>query len=551
MKAPEIDPIAYHGLMGRMSKELDNYTEAHEVGVFMSLLTAFSAAIGPGVTLDTAGSTNPLALWTGLVGISGSGRKGTATKLAMRVVNAGLAEWGPGYTIYGMSKTGLGFLQEIDKRRDITSNKHAPVLFIETEMDNITNRVQKDDSLSTAFRNMWDGDPASYKSGKVDIQIPNPHLGIITHAQPKNVARVRGSKGASGGTWNRFFFVWVERSKRLPVFGSRNATMLASIIQRMGVEFRNAVMYARQVERLHVSDAVAAVFEKKHRVQCENLTAGSEELSELAERAMAYMLRLASLFALTERRDYVMVKDFDAALALAIYYVETVKYVFYRGNSDATGFTILERNVLRILEEFGPLTRTKLWGRLSRNYDKPAVIGALRGVEELIAIYMIPKKPGDGPGQPGVMVALKEQVPDDPTLVRLTVEDLEAMMPGNKGGPATSSPTPEDHPNYRVRDDVPVVVETVREERMPPEAPQKPVQRLALPAAPETPKRAARPPKPRQKPVQPPVKPPEEVKRPEATAEPRARAGQNGQKPKVSKPARKAPAVSNVPSWLQ
>jgi hypothetical protein len=79
-------------------------------------------------------------------------------------------------------------------------------------------------------------------------------------------------------------------------------------------------------------------------------------MSQYAERAMAYMIRLAALYALSERRDEVSEADFDAALALVSYSIETIAYVLPEAEtSEEASMTI---KVEAFIREAGHVGRT-------------------------------------------------------------------------------------------------------------------------------------------------------------------------------------------------
>ncbi|NUR85512.1 MAG: hypothetical protein HOY71_15645 [Nonomuraea sp.] len=104
------------GPFGKMVDELDQYTEGSKVGVLVTLLSAFSSAIGhlPGV--GTGKGSMPLTFWPVLVGPTGMGRKGTATGIAMKVVAAGMGDFTEHSVVYGCPATGLGFASELSER---------------------------------------------------------------------------------------------------------------------------------------------------------------------------------------------------------------------------------------------------------------------------------------------------------------------------------------------------------------------------------------------------------------------------------------------------
>ncbi|WP_431915221.1 DUF3987 domain-containing protein [Nonomuraea jabiensis] len=316
--APVISNEAFHALFGRITDALDPYTEGSKVGVMVSLMSAYSAYIGYGPTVETGKGSSPLALWGVLVGRSGVGRKGTATGIARRVIEAAFATFAEESVVEGLPATGLGFITELTERAEGTLAN--PVWFIEEEGDALLSNARRDAKVGVYLRKAFDAQTIAHKTKMDDLRVRRPHLGLIMHVQPRNWAAVAGGKDATGGTWNRLLPVWVSQSKTLPVFESSDAH---EAIRQAARALRQAGDFARQVDTVTVPGHVARVFEAKHRPIVEAMIS-TEAMSQYAERAMAYMIRLAGLFALSERRDEISERDFDAALALVCYSIETI-----------------------------------------------------------------------------------------------------------------------------------------------------------------------------------------------------------------------------------
>ncbi|MGS2646064.1 DUF3987 domain-containing protein [Streptosporangium sp. G12] len=336
----------FNGPFGKMVEEIDKYTEGSKVGVLVTFIGAFSAAVGglPGV--GTGKGSMPLSFWPVLVGPTGVGRKGTATGIAMKVVESGLGSFFQNNVSYNLPATGLGFANELAERA--IRGVSAPMLFISEEMDEFIANAKRDTKIGGYLRKAWDGSTIGHRTSQVDLQIHKPHVAIVGHVQPMNWGAISGSRDATGGTYNRFFPVWVIQSKKLPVFSSANPD---KVIERLGNRFRSMVNFAQEVTDLSVPKDVAKVFEAKHREICDAMTNGNEALGQYTERAMAYMIRLAGLYALADKRTEITVADFDAALALVTYMVETVTYTL--PETSASGDDIPAR-ILAFIQEAGP-----------------------------------------------------------------------------------------------------------------------------------------------------------------------------------------------------
>ncbi|MFI6319702.1 DUF3987 domain-containing protein [Nonomuraea sp. NPDC050556] len=409
---PQADAAMFTGPLGDIVNELDNYTEGSKVGVLVTLLSGFSASIGSIPTVGTGKGAMPLSFWPILVGPTGAGRKGTATGMAMKVIESGLGGFADACVVYGCPATGLGFAAELTERsiRGVT----APVMFIEEEMDTFIANARRDTKIGTYLRKAWDGAGISHKTSQTDLVIKKPHVAVVGHIQPRNWGAISGSKDATGGTYNRFFPVWVIQSKKLPVFGEKNADQA---IERLGAKLRRIVNFAQEVTEIKVPDKVARVFESKHREICDALTTGNEQLGQYTERAMAYMIRLAGLYALAETRTEVTVADFDAALALITYMVETVTYTL--PEAEASGNDIPAR-VLAFIQEAGEEGATS--SEVQRRFQRVRA-AELRAITEASPFVVETKMRSEG-GRPATLYTWVEPAESDEP--RVETEGLPA-----------------------------------------------------------------------------------------------------------------------------
>ncbi|MET8143339.1 DUF3987 domain-containing protein [Sphaerisporangium sp. NPDC005288] len=268
--------------------------------------------------------------------------------------------WGQCASVYGCPATGLGFAGELSERS--IRNVASPVLFIEEEMDSFISNSKRDTKIGIYLRKAWDGSTINHKTSQTDLVIMKPHVAIVGHVQPKNWGAISGSKDATGGTYNRFFPLWVTRSKKLPVFSAENSE---ETIKMLGNRFRSMVNFAQEVTDITVPADVAEIFELKHREICDGLTTGNEELGQYTERAMAYMIRIAGLYCLADKRTELKVEDFDAALALVQYMVETVTYTLPEAESDGSD---IPARIVAYIREAGEsaVTSTEVARRFQR-----------------------------------------------------------------------------------------------------------------------------------------------------------------------------------------
>ncbi|MET9249703.1 hypothetical protein [Nonomuraea sp. NPDC003709] len=399
----------------------------------VSLMSAYSAYIGYGPTVETGKGSSPLALWGVLVGRSGVGRKGTATGIARRVVEGAFASFAEESVVEGLPATGLGFITELADRAEGTLAN--PVWFIEEEGDALLSNARRDAKVGIYLRKSFDAQTIAHKTKVDDLRVRRPHLGLTMHVQPRNWAAVAGGKDATGGTWNRLLPVWVQQSKTLPVFESSDAH---EVIRQAARALRQAGDYARQVDTVTVPAHVAHLFEAKHRPIVEAMIS-TEAMSQYAERAMAYMIRLAGLFALSERRDEVSERDFDAALALVCYSIETIAYVLPEAEaSEETALTVKVENYIREAGQAGR-TATEIYRALTiKASDLREVVAQLDTIE----IVKGQSAKGTG-GRPSMryLYVMPEGSDETNELINLGSEEIHEIVTEEPAESATTEET--------------------------------------------------------------------------------------------------------------
>lgn len=374
-EAPRPTKEIFDNALGRMVLELDPFTEGDPVGVLGSLVSIFSAYVGPSVRVKTARGTSPLTVWTVLVGVTGKGRKGTATDHARRLVEAGFNAWPETGIISGVPNTGLGFAMLLDERKG-EGEFPAPVVLVQEEVDRLVGDAKKDIRLGSALREAWDGKPIVHKTSRDNIRVRDPHVAIIGHVQPKNWGAIAGSKDATGGTYNRLLPLWVTQSKSIPVFSAPDPT---AEFEKVGQKLRMAGVYAREVKEVRVTPESAEWFEEITRPQVDMLTHGNEELAQLAERALPHVVRIAALYALADMRETIGPEDFDSALALVAYAVDTIRFVI----PETGGESLVSKIRSHLINNPQGLARGELWDLIGHRYSKAEIDKALASLPQV------------------------------------------------------------------------------------------------------------------------------------------------------------------------
>lgn len=489
--APVPGDAFYDNFFGRIAMAIDPYEEAHSAGVMLALISYGSGALGLGPTITTIKGSLPLHIWSILSGESGGGGKGDATGAAKAIFDKALKGWSAAHQKEGFD-TGLGLVKEMDGRRDDEGNPLSLLIF-EPEVSSIIRAMNTDGRMMTMFTKAFDNDTLRYSSGTGSAEVRDPYVIIHGHVQPDLFVLTKKSKATAIGVWNRFLFCHVGQSKTLDMFESMPEKN--RMIAALAAEFHDAWASARRRGDVRVPKSVSKAFAAHHRPRVEALVKQSKEVKQYAQRGLAYLLKLAALYAVYDGRDYVSVQDFDSALALIEYSVASVKYTLAVG-AVSTGRTTLAEKVLSVVEEHKELTYSKLKSLCGGHNSKAVYMAAFRELGEEVVVY---EKQMKGRGyRGGWMIAAKgHPIPEGSTLVDL--RDPDGADPG--------ADDPSDHRNFQMpedgteEDEIIVEATIVREEPEPDPGPRK-----ALPApkpaktAPRQSQATTEPPKPKHSP---------------------------------------------------
>ena len=448
---PDDFPNIFDNPFGRWISRIARFEEAHRVGMMVSLMAYLSAAIGGGPRITTIKGSLSLHFWPILCGISGGGGKGDATSAAKAIFDRALPGWRDVHEKAGFD-TGMGIVSYMSEKTD-ENGKPLDLFVFESEVSRIISQMASDARMMTSFTKLFDRDTLTYMSGKERMEIRSPYAAILGHVQPKLFLGTKRSKATATGVWNRFLFFYVEREQTLDLFADMSAK--ESEIAVIGREIHRIYAFAKFVGNLKVPPMVAKRFAAHHRPRVEALTSQSEEVNSYAQRGLAYMLKVAALYAIWDGRDYLKVEDLDSALALVHYSVESIKYVL-SSEIQFSGRTTLAKRVLAFIQQNGPSTWSKMRKHVGGDNDNMSYYNALIELEGQIYLYTLPTE--GRRGHPGRYLATEEQLP--PNAILLDPAELLAKLTGKAAGDGDVT----EHPNYRVKPPVgepPMVVEVV------------------------------------------------------------------------------------------
>lgn len=222
---------------------------------------------------------------------------------------------------------------------------------VESEFANVLHQARRNgNTLSAALRDAWDGNSIkpAVKSGR--IWATHPHIGILGNVTPTELVSMLEARELSNGFANRFLMVWAETTGLIAFPQPTPKDIVDGLAERTGevIAFaKGSYPAGSNARKMILSDGASKLYARAYPALRRPL--GSELLTSVLERRAPYAMRLAMLFALTDKSLVIREDHMRAALAWVQYAVETVKFVFSeRAGMAAAGET--ENDAAKVLE---------------------------------------------------------------------------------------------------------------------------------------------------------------------------------------------------------
>ncbi len=379
-----VDPAAFHGIAGRITKEIEPHTESDPVAIQVQVVTLLGSVMGGRPQFRVEGGTHGTNLFVLVVGESSRARKGTSLKQAEVPIRMAAPDWAKDCKASGLS-TGEGLIYAVrDESYKIVdgeeqladagvSDKRCAV--VETEFASplkVAGRVGN--TLSPVLRNGFDGGTLRVMTRNSPLRATDPHVSILGHITIDELTRELSSTESCNGFGNRFLYVSVFRSKELPDGGEAHLIDWAPIVS----ELESAFKYADSLTAPLTRNAEARELWKTIYKELTRDRPGM--LGSLTARAEAHVTRLALIYAVLDCSPEITADHLWAALALWEYVERSVSHIF----GDALGDPVADE-ILRMLRQAGDegVTRTQIRDWFGRNKQVGHIERALELIEKL------------------------------------------------------------------------------------------------------------------------------------------------------------------------
>lgn len=325
-----VDPVAFHGVLGRLTLGTQPNTESNALFVLMHLLAFFAGIIGRGahIVIDTPVYLN---IYVALVGITGKGRKGTAGRCAMAIWRE-IDEKFTDENIGGGLNSGAGLLYHLRDPSPKENNKGQPIdegvadkraVFLEEELAAALMQGHRENEPSLCYlREFFDGRRVIRSCTKDPTRVTEGHLVAVGHCNEDDVSAHVTDKDKGNGTVNRFVWLFGRRSKKV-----KNPRLSDSInkLRNEIEELKGAIQFGMQVGEVGLSPEAEKLWDTLYD-ELEETPAG--RLGAMHDRAPVIVRKIAALFAIAARKRNAEVEHLHASLAIWRHAEKSLRWIF-------------------------------------------------------------------------------------------------------------------------------------------------------------------------------------------------------------------------------
>jgi hypothetical protein len=371
--APRPDPACLYGLVGDVAQAGSSNTEANPFAIAAAMLAYLGAAVGRGPFMPIGDDWNHARLFMVHVGRSSRGRKGTAKKLIYRINNAvkALDEFLVPQVHRGGLSTREGLALMIhdgykEGKNEVPAITDKRLLVVESEFANILHQSKRDgNTLSAALRDAWDGTSIRPAVKTCRVWASDPHIGIIGDVTPSELRELMHARELTNGFANRFIFFWAEGDKVNPFPKPTHASVIEGFANRIAdvLLFAGADRHVdSDTQRMEFSSEAASTYAKLYRGELRDRSAG-EHVTALLDRRAPVLMRLAMIFALTDKTLTIEVQHINAALAWVRYWSDSVKFIFQSALDEVAVAEVdaTAKELLRFLKLNSKASRTEIY----------------------------------------------------------------------------------------------------------------------------------------------------------------------------------------------
>jgi hypothetical protein len=340
---PKPDKNVYYGISGEIIKAIEPETESDPIALLISLFVAFGSVIERKAYYEVEATRHYPNIFVVAVGESSRGRKGTSWNIIKRMLSEIDSVWSEANIKSGLS-SGEGLIYNVRDRTENTDSKGNTTadegvsdkrLFIyQSEFASVLKVSSRPgNSLTATMRDAWDTGSLSTLTKNNPTIATNAHISILGHVTKEELTRNLNETEAANGFANRFLWVTVTRSKKLPFGGNLQLDGL------LIAQLKDAIFFARTERRISMSPEAKMVWAEIYNKLSDTDTG---LLGAITSRAEAQMVRIALIYALLDSSSEILPEHLIAAKAFWDYCYDSARYIFGDRFGDPVADTIFD-----------------------------------------------------------------------------------------------------------------------------------------------------------------------------------------------------------------
>jgi hypothetical protein len=364
---------AFHGIAGRIVSKIEPHSEADPAALLIQLLVAVGNLSGRETYCLVESSRHYANLFSVLIGMSSTGRKGTAGDHVNRLIKMVDCDWFAQQRASGLV-SGEGLIWQV-RDPGVTRSGYDPGvldkrLFVqESEFSSVLKAKNREkNTLGEVLRQSWDSGSLRTAGKNLPAKATDAHISLIGHITPQELRDVTREVDKVNGLANRILWCCVRRSKMLPEGGRIESVDFGTEIE----ELKRVVEFASTEQEIVRDDQAKREWCRVY----QELTADRPgTFGAICNRAAPQVVRLSLLYAMLDQSKVIKLEHLRAALAVWRFCEASARYAFGQSLSNRVADAILHE--LKSCGEQG-MSRTAISEIFKRNKSKHELNSALQ-----------------------------------------------------------------------------------------------------------------------------------------------------------------------------
>ncbi len=374
-KKPELDPMALHGILGKIVRVIEPNTEADPAALLSHLIVYTGNALGRGPHGMAESTRHGTNFFIVIVGSTSDGAKGSSKAQVLNVMSLADPNW-MSHHKNGLS-TAEGLINAIQDGRErdgefIDRVEDKRLCLTETEFATVLTRMeQPGNTLSGILREAFDGNDLHTITRNSPLDATNPHVSLVGHITQEELLTLSKHVSYSNGLYNRIAWSVSASTKDLPEGGDPFSDT------RLAGQLTEALSYGRHMGLISRDAEARDLWARMY----PSLKQGKPgPIGAITKRSRAIILRLQTLYAALDMSHVATVEHLMAAVAFWRYCEQSVTYIF----GDHLRSPLATKLHEALINSVTPMTRVNLYG-VTGNHAKKADMDA--ALEELVTVF--------------------------------------------------------------------------------------------------------------------------------------------------------------------